>query len=327
MSTGKIAVMPLDDYQAICDKVRAKTGGTALLKSGEIPSELDKLGEGVAATLGTKTITENGSYSASEDGLDGYSEIEVDIPSVATLGTKVITENGSYSATSEGFDGYSEVEVNIVGAGGTDVSGVTATPDDVLEGAVFVNSQGEEKTGTIPRNGDVSQTFDGIETKSVEIPAGYTTGGTVALDGTIDGHVDDQATLIAQIAEALEGKAAGGGGEPVLDPADVKFGSEAIDPDQLYKVGYNWFARVVAHVQDMVGRTSSFTLEEIVYWLGRVKYIPQGYAESAIAIDTSNFTSSATGILPDVQKGIATSVLAISTSTFTSSAVGVLQEG
>lgn len=93
------------------------------------------------------------------------------------------------------------------GGGGTDVSGVTATEADVLEGAVFVDSNGEEKEGSIPRNGEINETMDGIEVKSVSIPAGYTTGGTVSLDGTIDGHVDDQAALIAEIAAALEGKA------------------------------------------------------------------------------------------------------------------------
>lgn len=104
--------------------------------------------------------------------------------------------------------GYKDAVESIPeGGGGTDVSGVTATEADVLEGAVFVDSNGEEKEGSIPRNGEINETMDGIEVKSVSIPAGHTTGGTVALDGTIDGHVDDQAALIAEIAAALEGKA------------------------------------------------------------------------------------------------------------------------
>lgn len=327
MSAEKVAVMPMEDYQAICDKVRAKTGGTAPLKSGEIPSELDKLVESTA-TLGTKTITENGIYSATDDGLDGFTQVAVDVPVIneilSTLGQKTITENGSYSAKNDGLDGYDEVVVNIPESGGTDVSGVTATPDDVLEGAVFVNSQGEEETGTIPRNGDTSATFDGIEVKSVEIPAGYTTGGTVALDGTIDGHVDDQATLIAEITAALGNKAAGGElqeitvtpsterqeatpgegyvgfskviTEAVPDANATSFGGEESETDTMYGIGGNWFVRVVAHVQDMVGRNASFTPEEIVYWLGRVKYIQQGYGGSTFTPNTDQFTSHATGV-------------------------------
>lgn len=336
MSAEKVAVMPMEDYQAICDKVRAKTGGTAPLKSGEIPSELDKLVESTA-TLGTKTITENGIYSATDDGLDGFTQVAVDVPVIneilSTLGQKTITENGSYSAKNDGLDGYDEVVVNIPESGGTDVSGVTATPDDVLEGAVFVNSQGEEKTGTIPVNGAVGATIDGIETKSVEIPAGYTTGGKVELDGTIDNAVEAAKTSLVNkgvdvptdtdvrgLAGLIDGIAVSDG-EPVYDPTDVKFGSEAIDPDQLYKVGYNWVAQVVDHVQDMVGRTTSFTLEEIVYWLGRVKYIPQGYAESTL---TLSFDNGASGVLPVVQRGTASSSFTLN---FESSAVGALQEG
>ena len=34
----------------------------------------------VEATLGTKTITENGTHSASEEGLDGFSDVMVDVP-------------------------------------------------------------------------------------------------------------------------------------------------------------------------------------------------------------------------------------------------------
>lgn len=214
-----------------------------------------------------------------------------------------------------------------------------ATPDMVLEDATFTSKDGIGQEGTIPRNGDTSATFDGIAVKSVEIPAGYTTGGTVALDGTIDNAVEAAKTSIANkgvevptdtdvrgLAGLIDSIAVSDG-EPVYDPTDVKFGSEAIDPDQLYKVGYNWVAQVVDHLQDMVGRTTSFTLEEIVYWLGRVKYIPQGYAESTFTLDTSMFTAGASGILPDVQKGTATSVFTLDTSLFTSSASGALVEG
>lgn len=72
-----------------------------------------------------------------------------------------------------------------------------ATPDMVLEDATFTSKDGIGQEGTIPRNGDTSATIDGIETKSVDIPAGYTTGGTVALDGTIDNAVEAAKTSLA----------------------------------------------------------------------------------------------------------------------------------
>ena len=64
--------------------------------------------------LGTKTITANGTYVATDDNLDGYSEVTVTIP----LGTKTITANGTYTATDDNLDGYSQVTINVAGGGG-----------------------------------------------------------------------------------------------------------------------------------------------------------------------------------------------------------------
>lgn len=67
-----------------------------------------------------------------------------------------------------------------------DVSGVTATAPNVLDGDVFVNAQGEEVEGTMPNNGAVNKTMDGLTTTSVSIPAGYTSGGQVSLTDAIE---------------------------------------------------------------------------------------------------------------------------------------------
>lgn len=67
----------------------------------------------------TKTITKNGTYKASKDKVDGYSEVSVQVPTGGSgeLVTKNITENGTYNASDDNADGYSSVTVNVSGGG------------------------------------------------------------------------------------------------------------------------------------------------------------------------------------------------------------------
>lgn len=80
----------------------------------------------------------------------------------------------------------SQVTVAPIPAAYQDVSGVTATAPNVLDGDIFVNAQGEEVEGTMPNNGAVNKTMDGLTTTSVSIPAGYTSGGQVSLTDAIE---------------------------------------------------------------------------------------------------------------------------------------------
>lgn len=87
--------------------------------------------------LTTKEITANGTYNASDDGVDGYSSVDVSVPQPSgtieitengthnvadyesasvnvpqlTLGTTTITKSGVHYAKDDGVDGYSEVDV------------------------------------------------------------------------------------------------------------------------------------------------------------------------------------------------------------------------
>ncbi len=86
------------------------------------------------------------------------------------------------------------------------------TASDLLSGKELIDGDGNIIAGTMPDNGDIILKMDGIDKKSVSIPLGYTSGGLVSLDSTIDDEVDTQADLISQIASVLEGKAVSGGG-------------------------------------------------------------------------------------------------------------------
>ncbi len=85
-----------------------------------------------------------------------------------------------------GYYGLSDVTVGPIPESYQDVSSVTAGAGDVLTGKVFVTAAGKVTSGTLPNNGSISSTIDGLTSVSVAIPAGYTSGGTVSLGGDIE---------------------------------------------------------------------------------------------------------------------------------------------
>lgn len=86
----------------------------------------------------------------------------------------------------EGYYGLSGVVVKAIPDAYQDVSSVNAVAADVLANKVIVNAEGEIVTGTMPNNGAISAEIDGLTTTSYQVAAGYTSGGTVTLDGSIE---------------------------------------------------------------------------------------------------------------------------------------------
>lgn len=103
-------------------------------------------------------------------------------------------------------------KINNIKGGGLDTSDATAAAADILAGkTAYVKDQ--KIIGSMTNNGAISKSMDGINTKSVPIPVGYTSGGTVSLDNTIDNEVSTQAELIAQINDIIAGLPEAGGSE------------------------------------------------------------------------------------------------------------------
>lgn len=86
----------------------------------------------------------------------------------------------------DGYYGLSDVTVGAIPAAYQDVSGVTAAAGDVLANKIIVDATGKQLAGTMPNNGKLDRTIDGLTSTSVIIPAGYTTGGTVSLTDDIE---------------------------------------------------------------------------------------------------------------------------------------------
>lgn len=99
---------------------------------------------GAYANMGQKTITANGTYTASDDDKDGYSQVTVNVPPTRpNLITKSITANGLYRAIDDEADGYSQVNVNVAGVG-------EAVGTDTTDGNEYIVKT-DPQTGTLEK--------------------------------------------------------------------------------------------------------------------------------------------------------------------------------
>ena len=131
------------------------------------------------AVLGTKTITQNGTYPALTDSLDGFSSVDVNVSGGgSTLITKTITQNGTYDAEDDNADGYSQVTVNVSGGGGGSIERLFSASEnssstrhtDHTHKAYF-----DDGTGTITEDANYSSylSFDNT-TNEFEVLQGFT---------------------------------------------------------------------------------------------------------------------------------------------------------
>ncbi len=96
------------------------------------------------------------------------------------------TKSQQSIAPDTGYYGLSAVTVGAIPAAYQDVSSVTAGASDVLANKIFVDDEGNVTAGTMPNNGALAGTIDGITATTYAVPAGYTSGGTVSLTSDIE---------------------------------------------------------------------------------------------------------------------------------------------
>lgn len=126
-------------------------------------------------TLITKNISANGTYDASDDSADGYSEVVVNVPTPApNLQDKTVTQNGTVTAD-QGYDGLDEVTVNVQPTlqNKTVTQNGTVSADSGYYGLnqVSVNVQPTLQNKTVTQNGTVTadQGYDGLGTVTVDV--------------------------------------------------------------------------------------------------------------------------------------------------------------
>ena len=77
------------------------------------------------------------------------------------------------------------------------------------------------------------------------------------------------------------------------------------DEDKYYAVKEADLVAIADRTRVMANISESLSIPEIIYWLGRVAYIPQGRVDSEFSLSFGPNVSS--GALPTVAKGSATS--------------------
>lgn len=130
----------------------------------------------VVKTLSTTTT----SQSIASGYHDGTGKVNIVLEEKAVTPTK-----SAQNVTPTSGKVLSKVTVNAIPTEYVTTTDATATAGQLLAGSTAY-VKGSKITGTMPNNDDVSKTIDGLTTTSVEIPAGYTTGGTIALSTDIE---------------------------------------------------------------------------------------------------------------------------------------------
>lgn len=93
-----------------------------------------------------------------------------------TLEEKTVTPTKStQTVTPTGGKVLSKVTVNPIPDNYQDISGVTLTPEEVLDGETYINAQGETVKGSMPNQGTVTQSLNTTKT-SYTIVEGYHNG-------------------------------------------------------------------------------------------------------------------------------------------------------
>ena len=154
------------------------TGKVFVTADGTVtPGEMVNNGA-VNKTLDVTTIT----YTIPKGYHSGSGKVKI------VLETKNVTPTKSaQDITPTAGKVLSKVTVEAIPDKYQDVSGVTATAANVLDGSYFVTKTGTLTEGSMVNKGAISETIDGLTTTSYTVPAGYHNGsGKVSLTSDIE---------------------------------------------------------------------------------------------------------------------------------------------
>lgn len=152
------------------------TGKVIVLADGTVTTGTMANNGAVSKTLDATTIT----YTIPNGYHSGTGTVKI------VLETKTVTPTKSaQEITPTTGKVLSKVTVDAIPDNYVDTTDGDATAAELLDGkSAYVN--GVKLEGTMPNNGAIAATIDGLTTTSYAVPAGYTSGGTVSLTNDIE---------------------------------------------------------------------------------------------------------------------------------------------
>lgn len=152
------------------------TGKVIVLADGTVATGTMANNGAVSKTLDATTIT----YTIPKGYHSGTGTVKI------VLETKTVTPTKSaQEITPTTGKVLSKVTVEAIPDNYVDTTDGDATAAELLDGK-FAYVNGVKVEGTMQNNGAIAETMDGLTTTSVDVPAGYTSGGTVSLTDDIE---------------------------------------------------------------------------------------------------------------------------------------------
>ena len=190
-------------------------------------------GGDIPSVLGTLEATENKTYKAADENLEGYSTVTVNVE--PSLQTKSISSNGTVKPD-EGYEGFSEVTVNVQPKlqEKTATANGAITPDETYYGLskVTVNVEPKLQSKSVTANGTVTPdaSYDGLSQVTVNVPPTTpklqaktaTKNGEVTPDGGYDGLSKVTVNVPATPTETKTVEPNFSNGSEVLTPTEGK---------------------------------------------------------------------------------------------------------
>lgn len=180
---SEVTVNPIPDEYIITDDATASesqilNGETAYVSGSKLTGSMPNNGA-VSKTL--DATTGNQTYTVPEGYHDGTGTVKIVTETKSTIPSKTTQQ-----ITPTSGKVLSSVSIAPIPSQYQDVTPVTALAAEVLAGKKIVDASGEVVEGTMPNNGEIEATIDGLTTTAYAIEAGYTSGGTVSLTTDIE---------------------------------------------------------------------------------------------------------------------------------------------